>query len=220
MDSESAVSRRHPLLDATAAAVGMIPSVGPALAPFADRLAQPLVEEWQRNTSTALRAAERVSGMTREDLAEQLAQDRRLLPLVTRVLYQAGMTGSDKKLEALGAVLGCAMDQREQLDAAEMLLASLDRISGTHITVLELIGGEPPPDDSASEPRTGWSENDVCTQTALEPDSARIALLGLEQAGLVSGQLLYNGGHLYQPTHLGAVLLETLRQHSLESGQE
>ncbi len=86
-----------------------VPGLGPLLGPLAARLSQALGEEWQRNTSRSLRAAEKVSGLSREDLAEAIAADPRLVPLLTRVLFQAGMSGSDDKLQALGAGLGWAV---------------------------------------------------------------------------------------------------------------
>ena len=73
-------------------AVGMVPVFGPLMAPLASRVTRSFRDEYRRNTSTALSAAERRAGMSREELAEAIADDPRLIPLVTRLLYAAGMT--------------------------------------------------------------------------------------------------------------------------------
>ena len=94
--------------DLAGGAIELIPGVGPLLAPLAKRAFKSIREEWARNSSKALRAAERISGMSREELSDRISDDPRLIPLVTRVLYAAGMTGQDTILRALGTALGDA----------------------------------------------------------------------------------------------------------------
>src|SRR3954447_61548 len=85
-----------------------LPGVGTA----SQWMARKIHEEWARHRSTALRAAERTSGLSREDLAETVSADPRLVPLVTRLLYAAGMNGHDGTLRAMGAAFGDAVRDR------------------------------------------------------------------------------------------------------------
>lgn len=50
------------------------------------RLTRAVIAEHKRNRSRALRAAELMSGLSREELAETIAENPRLVPLLTRVL--------------------------------------------------------------------------------------------------------------------------------------
>lgn len=63
-------------------------------------------QEWSRNHSIALEAAEDASGLTREQLADLLAEDAAFVPLSVRLLYAAGISGYEPTLRAMGAIFG------------------------------------------------------------------------------------------------------------------
>ena len=58
------------------------------LEPLVGRAMDAMRAEHARDASVALRAAKRVSGLSREDLQERIAEDRRLVSLLARVLLQ------------------------------------------------------------------------------------------------------------------------------------
>ena len=97
----------------------------PGFGAFTKVLARGLRQEWTRKGSVALRAAEKASGLTREEMGEAIAEDPRLLPLVTLLLYVAGMNGHDRTLAAMGTVLGDALRERKALDECELILPRL-----------------------------------------------------------------------------------------------
>lgn len=96
------------------------------------RLTRAVVAEQKRNRSRALRAAELMSGLSREDLAETIADNPRLVPLLTRVLYVSAMTGQDEVLAALGAALGAAASDEQRIDEAESMLARVEELRRHH----------------------------------------------------------------------------------------
>src|SRR5690348_14978407 len=108
-----------------ASAVESIPLIGPVSAVFAKRMPKKVREEWARNNSEALKAAERMSGLSREELADRISENPRLIPLVIRVLYTAGMTGQGTILRALGTTLGDAVRDPRKIDEAELLLIGM-----------------------------------------------------------------------------------------------
>src|SRR3954447_26511649 len=79
-------------------AAGVADSLLPGAGPLVSRLLGKVAEEWQRNGSVAMRAAEQASGQSREDLLETLAESPRLLSLATRLLIAAGTNGYDPVL--------------------------------------------------------------------------------------------------------------------------
>jgi hypothetical protein len=89
-----------------------------------------VVDEWSRNRSAALAAAERTSGLSREDLAERIVAHPELVPLVTRLLWEAAMTGQHTLLEALGAAFGAAVDDVPRAAEYELVLGGLRNLRG------------------------------------------------------------------------------------------
>ena len=121
-----------------AGVVEWIPIAGNILAVPAKHLSKKIREECARNSSKALRAAERASGFSREDLADHISENPRLIPLVIRVLYTAGMTGQDAILRALGTALGDAGRDPVKIDEAELLLIGMANLRAHHIAILEV----------------------------------------------------------------------------------
>jgi hypothetical protein len=75
--------------------------------------------------------------MDREELGEVIAEDPRLIPLLERILFTAGMTGHDRTLSAMGAALAHALRNRDRIDEAELLLIAVSDLRGEHIAVLQ-----------------------------------------------------------------------------------
>lgn len=193
------------------AAVGMLPVVGPFLGPVAERLSGSLRREHARNVSVALRAAERTSGLSREDLGEAIDQDPDLVPLVTRVLYAAGMTGSDEVLKLMGAALGDAINDRIRIDESEMVLAALTNLRAHHLRVLELLAESPPP-PPITDTQGGigrWWSRLIQERLDFSEEVVILCVAGLTSGGMLRTVATY-GGDAYELTDLGRALLEVL----------
>lgn len=191
-----------------ASVVELIPFVGPSLAVFTKRGSKKIREEWIRLTSKALRTAERVSGLSREDLADRISEDPRLIPLVIRVLYTAGMTGQDVILRALGTAFGDAVRNPEKIDEAELLLIGMSNLRRHHIDVLEIMS-ENLPHPSLPNTYIYWTPENLASKSGYSRDLANICISGLLQSGLIS-QVADAYGVAYEITDLGRTALEVL----------
>lgn len=110
----------------------VIPGSGSAVS----RLFSAVRDEWNRNRSVALKAAERTAGMSREDLAERIEAHPDLVPLVTRLLWEAAMTGQGPLLEAMGAAFGAAVDDSARAEEYELVLGGLRNLRGDDVRIL------------------------------------------------------------------------------------
>jgi hypothetical protein len=184
----------------------------PAVGPVTRRLAVKVREEALRNRSTAIRAAEEASGLSREDLAEAIAADPRLVPLATRLLYAAGMNGYDRTLRGMGRAFGEAVRNRDSLEECELILTSLDGLTDTHARVLLLMTQELP----LAGGRPGhWTVALVVERSDLSSRVATLCLAGLVTRGLVgTSSSFLGGGTLYDLTELARLLLDVLEQFS------
>ena len=203
------------------ASVGAL-SLGLLSGPVA-RLSAKARAELARNRSTAVRAAETLTGMAREDLGERIADNPQLVPIAARVLWQAGMTGQDEVLEALGAVLGNAAAHPERSDEAELLLLGVESIRRQHIRLLRAMSGTPQWKSGEPEPYEGlqpaevtalgeeerWNIEALADAAGCSEDAASLAATGLANAGFARALSVY-GGTGYQVTELGRSLLLVL----------
>lgn len=119
--------------------------------PVAGNLAQELttdamtavLEEQARLRSVALRAAERSAGMTRQEIGDAIVDSPHLAPLVTRVLWMAGMNGHDEILDILGGILGTILLTPDDTEEAELILAGIADLKRVHLQVLRMLGQRP-----------------------------------------------------------------------------
>lgn len=194
--------------DLSAGAAELIPVLGPILAPFAKRAFRSMREEWARNGSKAIRAAERASGMSREELADRISEDSRLIPLAIRVLYAAGMTGQEAILRALGTTLGDAIRDPENIDEAELLLIGMSDLRRYHIVVLEIMTeNRPHPNDPDSF--LYWGSEPLADLSGYSRDLVNICIAGLVRSGLIR-QVDDAYGVSYEISDLGRTALEVL----------
>jgi hypothetical protein len=106
-------------------ALEQIPGFGWLIAPLGKRGAEAVAREWARNRSVALRAAERVSGMSREELEDAISANPGAASLTVRLLLAAGMNGYDATLKGMGATLGHAVHEPDLISEAELILAAM-----------------------------------------------------------------------------------------------
>jgi hypothetical protein len=194
--------------------VGEIPFVGNVLSVFAKRGSKAIRQEWARNSSEALRAAERMSGLSREDLTDRICESPRLIPLVVRVLYTAGMTGQDTILRALGTTLGDAIRDPEKVDEAELLLIGMANLRRHHVVILEIIAKRPGPDNPNKV--TYWTPETLADKSTYSRYLVDICVAGLVQSGLIS-QAGDSYGVSYIISDLGRTALEVLDELDEES---
>jgi hypothetical protein len=187
----------------TAAAAEMIPVIGPIAGLLTKRSVAKIREEHARRVSIALQAAERLSGMTRQELGDAIADDPRLVPLVTRVLYAAGMNGHNRTLAAMGAALGDVVRERERLDGAELILTALADLSDAHIHVLvmhtSMCYRRSPPDDEPSALH-------IRELSGLPSPVVGLCLAGLIGRGLVEATTGLDAQTEYDISELGRTL--------------
>jgi hypothetical protein len=179
--------------------------------PGLERLSQKMREETARRRSVALRAAESLAGCSREDLADQITADPRLVPLLTRVLFAAGMNGHDETLGLMGASLGLAISTRERLDEAELVLDAIERLGELELSVLTAVV------DQRNQGKDAFTALDI--QEVAQPTPgrlARLALSGLLAKGLMEATSGF-GALVYELTPTGETVLEVLEAYRTAS---
>lgn len=207
----------------------MVPILGPLMADPARRFVRGLREEHARNHSRALRAAQTLSGLSREDLTERILQNPSLIPIVARVLFASAMTGQDEILDALGAALGSVVLQPDRVDDVELVLIGLQDIRRHHVAALRVLDGPPEWREEGEEggdnpgvqaakittdvERLTWNVEAVAGRTGMPVDTTYVTVTGLANAGFVRA-LGAMGGLGYRITDLGRTLLEVLERYN------
>lgn len=208
----------------------------PGLGALGGVLADAVRLEWQRNTSRALRAAEKAAGLSREDLEELLASHPKTIPLLVQVLYAAGTNGHDRTLRAMGAGLGLAAEatrrtDRHALADIEGALRGMRDFDDRHFLVLGYLAPlELTLDDERAVPDyTPFATEAIARAAGLTDASAKACCLSLASAGLLhqapavtvrdTGRdmpdVYLHGDHVaYLATALGRALCEAARLHA------
>jgi hypothetical protein len=175
------------------------------------RLTRAVVAEQKRNRSRALRAAEAMSGLSREDLAETIADNPRLVPLLTRVLHVSAMTGQDEVLTALGAALGAAAADEQKIDEAEFMLARVEELRRHHFQILHLFDARSPYQthrmSEKGERIDYWREDEIIAKLPMRRDLVEMALAGLHSSGLLQIESMA-GGNIWTVSPFGRDVLQ------------
>lgn len=172
--------------------------------------------EWERNTSTALKAAVAAAGMSREELAEKIAGDPRLVPLATRLLYAAGMNGHDRTLRAMGGAFGSTVRDRDSIDECELILTALADLTDNHGYVLQLLGEQPPRD---GEREGQWTPESLEAVSTLPSRATALCVASLVTRGLVQVPPTFFGGIFYDITQPGRDVLHVLQEYRNADGR-
>ncbi len=184
-----------------------IPGAGLVAQPFYRKVR----EEWTRHRSTALRAAVSTSGLTLNDLRERITEDPRLIPLVTRLLYAAGMNGHDRTLKALGAAFGRATREPDAMEECELILTAIADLTGDHARTLQLLTTEPP---EFSGTALIWTPELLQRRSALSSRTTILCLAALVARGLVESTSGFDGTTVCRVTSLGYEVLEVLHEYA------
>ena len=196
------------------AALDSLPA-GALLGVIGDRAVRVVRDEWRRNQSRAIRIATRHAGIGREDLAELLEREPKLVPLFVRVLYAAGMNGHDKTLKLLGGFLGHALADVSEIDDVSLMLAAVENLTEHHIKVLEIVESPLADYEALSGVRaTHWTTGLLVKVAGMRRELTLVATQGLLNAGFVSDQGIDGGGPTDGDLEAGGTIL-----HSTEMGQ-
>jgi len=175
-------------------------------------LAQPVVREWRRAHSQAMRAAERQAGLSREDLEEVLAQHPETVPLVVVVLMSAGQNGHDQTLRAMGAALGAAAaaarDGRSaDMEDAEVALRAMREFTPRHFRVLgAMIDARNEPHTPGDPVQARYNPHRIAPRLGLEVVTVEHLASNLASAGLLTVFGGYGGAFVYELTTLGEAI--------------
>lgn len=194
-------------------ASAFLPGVGPVV----ERMFAAAKREWSRNRSRAMAAAEKAAGMSREDLAEELELNPQLVPLATRLLWEAAMTDDQQHLEAMGAVFGqAAASPNSDTEDPSIILIELSHLRAEDILILramrphEFVFLEAPheKDDTRGNPNTAARLGE---EMSVEEEAVSFGLRRLAAHGFAytyPGPVL--GGTRYYLSSLGKTLCEAL----------
>lgn len=224
----------------------LLPVGGNAAEGFVTRLTQAAIDERRRSASVAIRAAERATGMSREDIGLTLEQNPQLIPLAQRVLFQAGMTNQDEVLEALGAMLGALCLSPDDTDEIELLIAGIGDLRRVHLQALRVLEGparcwvrrgdtksfedtynaalsgqttsasSPDPDEMVLTESAAWNTGAVASCAGLSLPMAELAVAGLQRSGFVSAVDVI-GGPGFVISSSGRTVLDVLRRYQAEA---
>ena len=101
-----------------------------------------VVGEHGRRVSKALAAAESLTGLSREELADWVTATPESVPLLVRILQAAGNNGNDRTLEMLGEALGRAHQHPRQRAREELIALAIDGLTQEHLDVLSACGAD------------------------------------------------------------------------------
>ncbi len=200
------MARRDQIPDDVVASVS--DSLLPGIGPLVRHLLRGVRAEWERIGSVALFAAEAVSGLSREELAEALRSDPRLHPLLTRLLFAAGTNGHDAVLGAMGTALGHAVAEPARLDECDLILTALADLNAAHVTLLRLLTTQP---DRAPEggDKWFWTPKKLLETAAFPAQVGPLVLAALISRGLAEIPPMRFGGPVHI-TALGRLLLDVV----------
>lgn len=190
-------------------------SVVPGAGPLVQRFFLALQSEWSQLRSKSLKAAEVVAGMSREDLAERIEANPELVPLATRLLYEAAMSGQDAILDAMGAAFGVAASDLQKVDDCEVILGGLRNLRGTDVHILQHMRGGDTLFRREGSPAEGESRlpNETFLQATImgvSEEAYTFALIRLVNQGFARS-IAVLGGTGFEISDLGDVLCDALQ---------
>lgn len=168
--------------------------------------------ELSRLTSRALSAAERSSGLIREDLDEWIEREPRAVPLHMKVLWAAGMNSHDATLRAMGAVLGAAaeasaQEEDEAFERAELALQAMSDFGPLHFRVLSTLSESVViAAEGGGDKLSQFTPAHVSDRAKMSEPLASQCLLNLANSGLTELTSVF-GGNAFPLTDLGRAAL-------------
>jgi hypothetical protein len=205
-------------------AADLASTVVPGTGAIVQRLLEKVRDEWSSNSSAAMVAAVTTSGLTREDLAERIEERPELVPLVTRLLFEAAMTGRGPTLEAMGAVFGAAVRDPSKVEPFQVLLAEMSSLTADDVLVLRHMRersvfrneDDERKDEPAWADRTWQESRELAADLGMNVETLMFSLVRLAGHGFVRTSPALGGTH-YTLTEMGLLLYDALER--LADGQ-
>lgn len=174
---------------------GVIASAGAVLG---TRALEALAAERSRRVSKALRVAEDISGLSREELDDLIADDPTSVSLVLQLLQAAGNAGDESVLKLIGYVVGVGIKDPDVVERQSTLLLAIDGLNAAHIRMLGVLAREHIPEGHSYEA-------DIVADWLKESsDVVRMLGTGLLLRGLIENPYGgYGGGEYYSLSQLG-----------------
>ncbi|MGY4766961.1 hypothetical protein ACXC9Q_08585 [Kribbella sp. CWNU-51] len=196
----------------------LVSSVLPGGGPLLSRLIGAVAGEWSRNQSHAMSAAVRTSGLSREDLVERIEEQPELVPLVTRLLHEAAMTGQGPLLEAMGAAFGAAVVESARAPEYELVLGGLRNLHGVDVRFLREIRDRPVFQQQTEEEEAEALESDrlqtsfrLAVRLQVSEETLWFGLVRLANQGFAVTEGVYSGNRV-TITELGRLLYDVLER--------
>ncbi|WBQ03232.1 hypothetical protein [Kribbella sp. CA-293567] len=185
----------------------------PGTGPLVERIFVAVRSEWGRNRSLALKVAIKVSGLSREDLAERIENEPEVVPLLTRLLWEAAMTGQSHLLEAMGAAFGAAVGDLDRVNEYELILGGLRNLHGDDVRVLRKIRDRYVFDQRSEEeePSGVQTVRQIGRRLGRTDEAVAFGLVRLVSQGFATS-LGVLGGVRYESTELGRLLYDALER--------
>lgn len=153
-------------------------------------------KERARRVSVALRAAEDLTGRSRETLALAVSDSPQMLSLTIRVLLAAGNSGNDAVLQMLGQSLGRAYKTESATGEQELLVSAIEGLTQEQLIVLAACDSKPRPMDEVVERCAG----------KLSPELVEMATMSLVPRGMFDNPFGRFGGAFYPLSALGVAV--------------
>ena len=159
-------------------------------------LGRAALKERARRVSVALKAAEDLTGRTREELSAWAENTPGSLSLTIRVLFAAGNSGNDAVLQMLGAALGRAHSTNSASGEHELLVSAIDGLTREQLIVLAACDTEPRP------------MNEVVNRCEgkLSSELVEMATMSLVSRGMFDNPFGRYGGAFYPLSVLGVAV--------------
>jgi hypothetical protein len=200
----------------------LAPFVAAAITPLTRRMVELIAAEWSRKSDVVADSALEYSGFDDpEDFCDALAEDPALIALAQKILLAASLSGNDRKLRALGSLLGDAV-ATHRLDENGLLVDALAAFEDSHARVLDVLAGVAPDDDetrraaaAAAAPMavtdpSRWLLAHVEAKVPIASEFVLACLNALTRHGLARQLYGYGGLSRFEITDFGCVLLETM----------
>lgn len=188
------------------------------------KVASLILQEWSVNSSVVMAVAERTAGMSREDIVDRLEANPELVPLLSRLLHEAGLTGQHKILESLGATFGHGISNPEKAGDIQVILGELGSLKDSDIIVLKVMSEADSVFASQKTPKEIEHEQNpnpkavhvVAPQVNLTAESSVSAMTRLTGHGFAQKEPgMVWGGDWYKLSDLGLLLCGALTELSL-----
>ncbi len=143
-------------------------------------------------------------------MAERVASDPQLVPLLIRVLRAAGSVGYDGALDAMAEALGGALKDPAKVDEAFLIVPALESFGPYHGLILEQVARHSGTTAEGESKHPTWIEPSLVEATGLPSAVVALCVADLRRAALVSSVVTWGGELGMGITNAGVAVLAAL----------